>query len=333
MNLILGSNNLSCLLIMLALRLLPPLHVCRCEMRASVDQLSEQKKDKYKARLEAVKCFYQNNESMKAAMDAFKKRWNDTAQQPISDVRSFIKAAKEKLEDLFTLWDVTPGGPKEKVSEEEILVAADILALGYIQLSVVIQGSVVFEYYEHRFFTSIREAILHSEYLANLLDRYDVSSSYLLRKIKKYRKDLTYHTLYMRQPLPQTTINKRIKYSEQMLQRIDPAVGRSDYLYDIHWMDECTIHVGKDLIQNKLHVWSYRHDTEGDAPEPNPLFARSKSFKVNILLVVNGRTGCTHVEILTGTEGIPADYRHTQEMQQVVHLRKAAEPDWRYMVS
>lgn len=237
-------------------------------MRALVDQLSEQKKQRYKARVEAIRCYYQNNEVIKQAIKAFKLRWNATAEEPISDVRSFIQGAVDKLENLFTLWNITPSGPCEKISKEEILVAADILASGYMLLRVVIQGSTVIEYYEHRYFTSVKQAIMSSDYLASLLDRYDVSSSYLLKKFKRYRSDLQYHVLYMRQPLAVRIIKQRIKYCETMLMKIDPVVGRSDYLEDIHWMDECTIHVGKDLIQNKLHVWSYRYDTEGDAQSP-----------------------------------------------------------------
>lgn len=268
MTLILGRLHLWCQLYSLALQLLLLLHVCRSLMRALVDQLSEQKKQRYKARVEAIRCYYQNNEVIKQAIKAFKLRWNATAEEPISDVRSFIQGAVDKLENLFTLWNITPSGPCEKISKEEILVAADILASGYMLLRVVIQGSTVIEYYEHRYFTSVKQAIMSSDYLASLLDRYDVSSSYLLKKFKRYRSDLQYHVLYMRQPLAVRIIKQRIKYCETMLMKIDPVVGRSDYLEDIHWMDECTIHVGKDLIQNKLHVWSYRYDTEGDAQSP-----------------------------------------------------------------
>lgn len=196
--------------------------------------------------------------------------------EPISDVYRLIKRAVEKLETTFTLWTLAAPGPLEKVSEEEILRAADIVAAGYIEVLELIQGGIRYEYIEHRYYTSIKQAVLKSEYLANLLERYDVSIAYLLRKIKEKRSDLQYHTLYMRQPLPEQTIKQCNMYSEQMLNNIDPAVGRSDYLLDIHWMDECTIHVGKDLIQNKLHVWSYRQDTDGAAPEPNP---KSKSLK------------------------------------------------------
>lgn len=66
---------------------------------------------------------------------------------------------------------------------------------------------------------------------------------------------------------------------------------------------------------------------------PNKLFAKQNSFKIHILLVVNGRTGCTHVEVLTGTHGIPQDWRHTDGMRAIMRQRKEERGDAAYKVS
>lgn len=91
--------------------------------------------------------------------------------------------------------------------------------------------------------------------------------------------------------------------------------------------------MGRDLISKKLRVWSYRSDTDGQPPEPNPLFAKHHCFKINILLVVNARTGCTHVEVLTGTALPNPAWRDTPGMQATMGQRAMYSRDPRYKVS
>lgn len=286
------------------------------------DLLTDQEKRRCEARLKAYQCYILNERQIAAAMTAFEKEWN-SVQDPkfgevFTDVRKLILRAVEKLESKFTLRTLTPPGPAEKITKQIILEAADIVAAGYMQDCYAEVNGKRYHFVEHRFFTSIKQAVLHNKRLADILEKHDTTPKYLAAKFRKHCTGLHYHRLRMRCALTAKQMESRVTYCKEMLRvlELDP-----DFLRDIHWMDECTIWIGKDLISEKLHVWSYRSDTDGMAPEPNELFKSGKSFKVNLLLVVNARTGCTHAEVLTGTAGIrPAD-RYTTGMQHVMAQR------------
>jgi hypothetical protein len=284
--------------------------------------LDEHERRRCEARLKAYQCYILSNRQIAAAMAAFEREWNGL-QDPASkdyiiDVRKLINRAVDKLESKFTLRTLTPAGPAQKVAKQIILEAADIVAAGYTEDCYAMVKGFRAHWVEHRFFTSIKQAVLHRQRLKELLDDHNATVQYLAKKFKQHCKGLRYHSLRMRVPLTETQKQQRVTYCQDMLSRLS---ANPDYLLDIYWMDECTIWVGKDLISDKLHVWSYRASTEGLAPQPNELFRRGSSFKINILLVVNARHGCTHVEVLTGTKGITDTERFSVGMQHVMAQR------------
>lgn len=271
------------------------------------------------ARLKAYQCYIHSDADMAAAMLDFERLWNKV-QEPgkgfvIADTRKFIKRAVNKLESKFTLRTLTPPGPPEKITKKIILEAADIVAAGYMQDVYVYVNNERHHFTEHKFFTSLQQAVLHDTRLAAILEKHRVSVKYMAAKFRKHCLGLHYHNLRMRVVLTVTQMKLRVKYCQDMLAKLDL---NPDYLLDMHWMDECTIWIGQDEISKKLHVWSYRHDDEGLSPEPNELFKRSKSFKINLLLVVNARHGCIHAEFLTGTAGLGPLDRATIGMKQVM---------------
>ena len=297
------------------------------------DLLDEREKRRCEARLKAYQCYILSDRQISAAIAAFETAWNKlqepTSEDYIVDVRKLINRAVEKLENKFTLRTLPPPGPAEKISKKTILEAADILAAGYMQDHYAYANGQRVHWVEHRFFTSIKSAALRSKRLGDILTDHDVTVHYLADKFKKYCRGLRYHNLRMHVPLTDEQKKKRKSYCDDMLFRLS---GNPDYLLDVHWMDECTIWIGKDLISDKLHVWSYRATTEGLAPEPNELFKKGNSFKINLLLVVNARTGCTHVEVLTGTAGITDTQRFSAGMQQVMLQRSLLPPGPKYKV-
>lgn len=298
------------------------------------EELTPQEKQACKARLCGYQCYLENGRDMPAAIAAFNERWNsqfdENSEDYIGDVRKLIKAAVKKLETRFTLRTLKPPGPPEKIPKATIIECGDIIAKGHLQPCSVVRNGVTYEWLEHRYFTSLRDAICRSEALADILEQYDADTSYLRRKLRKHCRGLTYHGVHMRQLLSKKIMQQRVLYGKEMLSLLQ---ADEDMLLDVHWMDECSIWVGKDLIADKLHVWSYRADTEGQPPEPNPLFNKKSSFKISILLVVNGRTGCTHVEVLTGTSRISPVWRHTPGMQATMTTRAMQYGDARYKVS
>jgi hypothetical protein len=297
------------------------------------DLLDEREKQRCEARLKAYQCYILSDRQISAAMALFEKTWN-SLQDPLSDsytvdVRKLINRAVQKLETLYTLRTLPPPGPPEKITKKIILEAADIVAAGYMQDYYAYVNGQRVHWVEHRFFTTIKQAALHNKRLADILDDHHATVDYLAKKFHKWCKGLRYHNLRFRVPLTVQQMKKRITYCKEMIRVL---AHNPDYLLDIHWMDESTIWIGKDLISNKLHVWSYRATTEGVAPEPNELFKKSNSFKINILLVVNARTGCTHAEVLTGTAGITDTQRFTDGMQQVMAQRSLLPGGPRYKV-
>ena len=297
------------------------------------DLLGEREKRRCEARLKAYQCYILNNRQIATAIAAFEKEWNSlqdpTTEDYIVDVRKLITRAVEKLESKFTLRTLAAPGPKEKITKKIILEAADIVAAGYMQDCYAFVNGEPLHFTEHKFFTTIKEAALRNKQLAQILELHHASTKHLAAKFRKYCTGLHYHNLRMRVPLTPKQMQARIKYCIEMLAKLE---NDPDYLLDIHWMDECTIWIGKDLISDKLHVWSYRHDTEGVSPQPNPLFVRNKSFKINLLLVVNARQGCIHAEVLTGTAGIGQAERFTTGMQQVMLQRCMMLGDPKYKV-
>lgn len=294
------------------------------------DRLTEYEQRRCEARLTAYNCYVVNRGSMQRAMPQFVRKWNDQeeagSKHIIKDVRRFIQHSVDKLQQNFTLRTLRPHGANEKVPTEVIRECGEIIAQGYAHLCTITVDGITYQYREHRFFTSLKEAVTHSERLAQVLEQYNINTRYLRKKLRKYCPGLVYHALRMGQTLTKKQMQQRSEYAAEMLRRLrlNPRC-----LLDIHFMDECTIWIGKDLISNKLHVWSYKADTEGAPPVPNPIFVRSRSFKVNILLVVNGRTGHTYAEFLTGTAGLGPDGRHHAEMNQTVRQL----PGQKYKVS
>lgn len=281
--------------------------------------LTEWEKRRCEARLTAYNCFILNSGRMNLAISQFTRKWNDQedddSKHKIRDVRKFIKRAVQKLQDDYTLRTTQPTGAHEKVPADIIIECGQLIAEGYAQLCTVEVDGITYQYRDHRYFTSLKDAITSTPRLAEVMEQYDIKVPYLRRKLHKYCPKLVYHALRMRQPLTKQHLEQRSEYAAEMLRRLR-LYPRC--LLDIHFMDECTIWVGKDLISNRLHVWSYKAATEGAPPVPNPLFVRGRNFKVNILLVVNGRTGHTYTEFLTGTAGLESAGRHHAEINECV---------------
>ena len=278
--------------------------------------LNEYERTRCQARKVAYDCYMASGPYMPAAIAEFNRQWNEQRNEDdphyIRDVRSFIVLAVWKANNLFSWRTVPPPGPQPKAPQQVIEEAGGIIAAGHMQQCTLVVDNQRYDYVEHRHFTSLKDAKQLSQRLAQLMKDYSMSIEYLRQKLHKYCPRLVYHTLRMRQSLKTSTLQQRSSYGEDMLFRLRP---NPEYLIDVHFMDECTIWIGKDLISDRLHVWSYRNTREGVQPAPNPLFIRGRSFKVNLLLVVSGRNGCDYAEILSGTQGLNPTWRDSLGMQ------------------
>ena len=272
------------------------------------------------ARYLAVQLYFRHNEQMPAAVAAF-AQWNAAhPEHEIIDVRNFIHRTVEKLGTHFTLLDRTGGGRPFKLPHDAAMRAVGIIAEGYMQEHCVIDGGVERYYYEHKRFTSLSEAIMHSAPLRALMQQYDVSHDYLLSRLHDVEPLLAYGPLPMKMVLTPLQMHERQQYCLRMLAALqaDPYL-----LYKIFWVDECRILVSKDLF-GRLKVWYDRRDLEGQPPEPHPEFTHGNARRIDLLLIVNAVLGCVYVEFLTGTTNIEMDGRINPAMQRQMALRMAA---------
>lgn len=299
-----------------------------------VEELTGPERQQCEKRKAAYDCYVRCDENLSQATKQFMKVWN--AARPKrnhvkeSAARKLIQRAVHSMETTFSLRTKVPSGRPPQVPDSVIKQCGTIIAAGHMQDISYVRNGQLLRWGELRYFTSLQEAIDTSAQLKHLMQQHGMTIAYLRKRLHKCVPDLQYHDVYMRQPLPQRLLQARMTYGRQMR---DFALPTWHPLLDVHWMDECTIWVGRDLIGQKLRVWSYRGCTEGLQPEQNPWFLKHARLKISLLLVVNGRTGFTYVEVLTGTTGKPVGWRYNQQMQAIMAGRQQLLGDCRYKVS
>lgn len=300
---------------------MPLLQLCAIAGTLNFSGMEEEDKWRKKSRYKAVQCYWRCQEDLPKAIALFQEEWNKqydpTHPHYISDVRGLITYNVAKLAKHFTLEDLKGHGRPTVVPDDVAKECAALLAAGYLQKRYALEPTATYMYYEHCWFTSMRDAVMQTPRLQQVLEEYDVTADHLLRRMHHVDPQLVYGPLRMKGVLPEATKQQRVFYSETMLWHL---AANPNFLLDVFWMDECRIWVGKDLF-GRLKVWSHRGDMEGEPPEPNPFMGRGKSFKINLLLVVNARHGCVWAELLSGTTGLAAGSRHNPEMRAVMQLR------------
>lgn len=273
------------------------------------------------ARLAAVKAFYGAGCNSRRAVEAFESGWNaqhgKADPMHISGVRQFINYHVTKLESQYTLLTSQPPGRPPLIPDEEVRRAAEILASGHwVQTSMEVDNKDI-EYLHWCRYTSIKEAIMHNQYLSALCTQYNVGADHLRRRLHEVDPDLQYGPLPMKDVLSDSVKQQREQYARDMLHRLQ---YQPDFLKSVYFMDECRIWVGRNL-QGQVMVWSHRGDFEGEPPVANELLGHHKGFKINLLLVVNAQRGVVWKEFLSGTAGLADDERYNPEMAEVMRRR------------
>lgn len=278
------------------------------------------------ARLAAVVCMIKHDavhpHVPAGAIAMFEEQWN-TQHPPgslghINAVRQFLSYNFQKLHNSYTLQTGHSGGHAPRIPDEVAKRCANILAEGYMQQRYLFVEDHVLTYTEHAYFTSIKDAVQHEQYLQGVLQQYDVSLDHLLRRCKEVDPQLVYRRLPMKRALPERTVQLRRTFGLDQQMRL---LQIPSLLYDTFFMDECTIWVGKDLM-NRLRVWCHRGEFEGQPPFPNRWLGRGQPFKISFLLVVSARKGWFYKEFLTGTQHLPELGRHNAEMQATIAQRQ-----------
>ena len=288
---------------------------------SDVSGLEPEEQQQCEARLWGCICYWFCHEQLPAAIELFEETWNKPRgvnhPQFVLNPRHLITYNVAKLQQHFTLRTLKPKGPDHILPDAEAKRCAEILAAGYMQQRYAVDGLSCYTYYEHCYFTSMRDAVMHDSHLQQVLEDYSISLEHLLRRCHAVDPKLVYRHPSMKAVLPDRTKQRRVRYGSDMNFRLSAS---ADLLLDVFWMDECTIWVGRDLA-GKLKVWYHRGDLEGAPPMPNLLMVKGKSFKICLLLVLSARHGCVHAELLSGTTGLQPQDRVTPEMRAVMARR------------
>lgn len=277
------------------------------------------------ARLCAVQCMFRHGAEMPhvpdEAVQMFEEQWNSrfSPGDPghILDVPKFMRYNVRKLQTSFTLRNIHHGGHLPHLPDKDARRAAAILAEGYMQTRYILQPPNYVEYQEHAYFTSIRDAVGRTQELQDMVDKYEISLSTLLRRCHEVDPQLQWRHLPMKRTLPAETMWARVAFGNGMTWRLLTAPL---LLYDVFFMDECTIWVGRDEFK-KLCVWCHRGEFEGKPPVPNKWLGRGNPFKISFLLVVSARYGCVYFELLTGTKDLEKDGRFNPEWDAIMAQR------------
>lgn len=298
------------------------------------DNMDEAPDVHLQARLFAVQCMIKHGAQLpkvpRLAFSDFQEQWNSQYPrgQPghVAGVRAFMRYNYTKLLQHFTLLTVRGGGRPFKVPDGVARECARILAQGYMQQRYLMLHDMTVIYVEHVYCTSMKNAVQHSPRLQQVLVQYDVTTQHLLRRCKEADPQLVYKRLPMKRALPDRTVQARMQFGAARLVRL---VDEPNLLFDIWYMDECTVWVGRDLV-GKLMVWCHRGALEGEAPQENQWLARGAAFKISFMLVVSARYGHVYSELLTGTKDLGTEnlQRFNPEMRATV----AALPDQVYKV-
>ena len=152
---------------------------------------------------------------------------------------------------------------------------------------------------------------MYSAELRAIMQQYDVTSKYILKRIHIVAPRLAYTGLPMKIQLSAENMQQRMEYAAWMYAHhlADPK-----FLQKILWGDETRIYMGKDLL-GRLRVYHYTGRYEGQPPIPNPLLNRENSIRLDLALFVDAVNGLANVEFLTGTTNIEAEGRITVGMR------------------
>jgi hypothetical protein len=281
------------------------------QMYITFEGLDQPQQHKLQQRLAAVEAWYSSGKEIGPAISTMRQLLAERQLPAPKDLNHFIHYQIEKLTSYYTLLDVREHPCPPKVPNEVIQRAADILAHGY-EYALISQFGPYLNYFrETRHFTSMRQACMLSAELRGIMQQYDVTPKYILKRIHIVAPRLAYTGLPMKIQLSAENMQQRMEYAAWMYAQ---HVADPKFLQKILWGDETRIYMGKDLL-GRLRVYHYTGHYEGQPPIPNPLLNKENSMRVDVALFVDAVNGLAFVEFLTGTTNIEAEGRYTVGMR------------------
>jgi hypothetical protein len=281
------------------------------QMYITFEGLDQPQQHKLQQRLAAVEAWYSSGKEIGPAISTMRQLLAERQLPAPKDLNHFIHYQIEKLTSYYTLLDVREHPCPPKVPNEVIQRAADILAHGH-EYALISQFGPYLNYFrETRHFTSMRQACMLSAELRGIMQQYDVTPKYILKRIHIVAPRLAYTGLPMKIQLSAENMQQRMEYAAWMYAQ---HVADPKFLQKILWGDETRIYMGKDLL-GRLRVYHYTGHYEGQPPIPNPLLNKENSMRVDVALFVDAVNGLAFVEFLTGTTNIEAEGRYTVGMR------------------
>jgi hypothetical protein len=280
-------------------------------MYITFEGLDQPQQDKLQQHLAAVEAWYSSGKEIGPAIRAMQQLLAERHLPAPKDLYHFIPYQIKKLTTRYTLLDVREHPCPPKVPNDVIQHAADILAHGYECALICPYGLYLNYFRELRHFTSMRQACMCSAELRAIMQQYDVTPKYILKRIHIVAPRLAYTGLPMKIQLSAENMQQRMDHAAWMYAQhsADPK-----FLQKIQWGVETRIYMGKDLL-GRLRVYHYTGHYESQPPIPNPLLNKENSMRVDVALFVDAVNGLAFVEFLTGTTNIEAEGRSTVGMR------------------
>ena len=207
---------------------------------------------------------------------------------------SFIPYWVRQFQAQGSVLPTPPPGRRSRMDEELAHECCGLIERGYIN-----------ENHEHRYFTSMRHALLLCPRLKQILGGTRLTQQQMLRRIKAACPELTRRTLRFVRVLSPATKRERAAYAARMLRMVATTPNGPDatelrrYLARFMWIDSKIVYVvPKDCL-----VYA---PADADLYIEDHRLPRSKTQirKINYYVVVNAVLGPVYFKVVTGTTHI-----------------------------
>lgn len=165
----------------------------------------------------------------------------------------FVKRWWQRFTTTGQLTDAPRSGRPRKISDAVALEAATIIGKGYVVQKPLGRHYVL----EHKYFSSVAEAVQHNATLKNMLTVLNATPGQLLTAMHRAVPDLVYRRVSFRHQLTVAEKAKRVTVSSDLLARhqSDPTL-----LQRMVFIDETTIQT-HGLKRDHIQVWVNNSDT------------------------------------------------------------------------
>lgn len=255
-------------------------------------------------RWKAVIAFYKGNKRLKQAVAEFRRLVGTEQYKGFSSPREFISAQVKKFlkfGDVKDRYADRPPSQQKVVPDDVIKKCTTALKGGYSkQLSVQHADGTTTISTEHRYYSSISEACADNPQLASVIEEYQVTPQYLLKRMHDVDENLVMRVAEFKHSLTADQQLARQACASQLLLLWQQDNG---VLLGTWWIDETSVWI-ISTADRSHQVWCDAHDQGVKLVLSSPHVAAHQKIKVHLFAAVNAIKGAAFYEFTTGTTDI-----------------------------